>query len=221
MTTPSTNIGIADIFIEANGSGGTDISFADLARISFFEGAGGSGAFAFNGYGRQGNTIGANRIFGLSVQNTPQAIGDFTSKDYFYNGTTFNIFLQFDNQLPIPSFPFPPFGNDFTVQLELFDSTDTFQYATGSIGAVAQATGLINIEQASVTPLINLAYWRMTISSDPQGGGGTTNLDINGTNFVNTTSPSGGSQLILDFVTFGTSSVSTTFSGLDFFVTFT
>jgi hypothetical protein len=222
MTTPSSDIGISDIWTEAGNpspSGGDNISFGDLSRISYFEGSNGSSTYSFNGWGRYGNTTGANRIFGLTAQDTPQAINDFGNKDYFYDGSTYQAKLNFNNQLSFPVFPTPPSANDFNITVELYDSTQTYQYAFGSAGAPAQASGGINFEQASVTPLIGVLYYVITIDSDPNGGGGTTNVNINGTNVFNGASPLLGSQLIVDFGTYG--SVNTNGSGCDINITFT
>jgi hypothetical protein len=222
MTTPSSDIGISDIWTEANNpspSGGDNISFGDLSRISYFEGSNGSSTYSFNGWGRYGNTTGDDRIFGLTAQNTPQAINDFGNKDYFYDGSSYQAVCNFDNQLNPPIFPTPPSANDFNVTVELYDSTQSYQYAFGNLGAPAQASGAINFEQASVTPLIGVLYYVITIDSDPQGGGGTTNVDINGTNVFNGASPSFGGQLIVDFGTYG--SVNTNSSGCVIDITFT
>ena len=222
MTTPSSDIGISDIWTEAGNpspSGGDNISFGDLSRISYFEGSTGSGTYSFNGLGRYGNTTGDDRIFGLTAQNTPQAINDFGNKDYFYDGSSYQAVCNFDNQLNPPIFPTPPSANDFTITVELYDSTQSYQYAFGNTGAPAQTSGGINFEQASVTPLIGVLYYVITIDSDPQGGGGTTNVNINGTNVFNGASPLLGSQLIVDFGTYG--SVNTNGSGCDINITFT
>jgi hypothetical protein len=221
MTTPSSDIGISDLWSEAgNGSpiGGDNVSFGDLSRISYFEGTNGSNTYSFNGWGRYGNTSGADRIYGLSAQNTPQAINDFGNKTYFYDGSTFQAKLNFNNFLNIPVFPDPPSANDFNITVELYDSTTSYQYAFGSTGAPAQQSGGINFEQAFTTPLIGILYYFITIDSDPQGGGGTTDITINGTNVFNGTSPSFGGQLLVDFSTYG--SVNTDGAGCDINITF-
>lgn len=51
MTLPTTNIGINDIYTEANGGGSTNIKVSDLFKKSYFEGPTGTSTIAFNAWG--------------------------------------------------------------------------------------------------------------------------------------------------------------------------
>lgn len=218
MAIPTTDVSLDDIWTEAGNTSSQEMEFGTFARISYFEGNGGSGTYSYNGYGQFGTTSGADRIYPLSAASTDINVNDYKGLVYFYDGGTYQCVVNFTNNLSVPVFPTPPSANDFNVSIELYDSTDTYQYMFGSFGAPAQASGGQNIEQASITPLIGIAYWRITINSDPQGGGGTTTLDINGSNFVNTGSPSFGGQLVIDFLTYGSANMNS--SGFTFDLNF-
>lgn len=223
MALPNTDIKLSEIYWEAQAGGGSgdpgnSISIKELASSSYFDGPNGVGTITYNAWG-QSTLGGANRIYDIPSKTSNYLVGDFRNKSYFYDGSTFQAVLDFNNNLNVPVFPTPPTANDFNITVDLYDSTQTYQYVFGSVGAPAQTSGGTNFEVAGTTPLIGVLYYVITIDSDPQGGGGTTNIDINGTNVFNGTSPSNGAQLIVDFGTYG--SVNTTGSGVTFDITFT
>lgn len=219
MAIPTTDVSLDDIWTEAGNTSSQEMEFGTFARISYFEGSGGSGTYGYNGWGQYGTQAGGDVIYPLPVTSTDINVDDYKGLVYFYDGSTYQCVVNFNNSLSVPVFPTPPSANDFNVSVELFDSSDTYNYMFGSLGAPAQSSGSSNIEQASVTPLIANAYWRITIDSDPQGGGGTTQIDINSATFVTTTSPSLGGQLVVDFLTYGSAQMNS--SGFVFDIYFT
>lgn len=218
MAIPTTDVSLDDIWTEAGNTSSQEMEFGTFARISYFEGGNGSSTYSYNGWGQYGATSGADRIYPLPTASTDINVDAYKGLVYFYDGSTYRCSINFNNSLNVPVFPTPPSANDFNITVEFFDSSDTYQYMFGSLGAPAQASGGQFIEQAAITPLIGIAYWRITIDSDPQGGGGTTLIDINGTNFVNTASPAFGGQLVVDFLTYGSANMNA--SGFTFNIDF-
>ena len=110
MTLPSGQISIDDLYTESDSGSATVYSLAEIARDSYFQGVNGSGANDFNGFGRDGGNSGADRIFDFSAGTSPQSMGQFQSKNYFYDGANFVVEVGFNNQLspPPPPPPTPP-----------------------------------------------------------------------------------------------------------------
>lgn len=170
MTLPSTGIKMSDIYSEAQVGGGssTNISVSDLFKKSYFEGPGGSIALLYNAWGQYGNTSGADVIYNVSSKNTDNAWTDFSLKTYFYDNSTYLVGLQMDNTLPPPG---GGYNNDYTVYVELWDSSYTYTYvATGAIPLAQGTTFPKAYISISTTPIIASGYWRITFISD--------NLDI-------------------------------------------
>jgi hypothetical protein len=168
MTLPSTDISMQGIAAEAGGVFITNIYASDLFKKSYFEGPNGSYNISYNAWGQYGNSSGADVIYNVSSKNTDNAWTDFSLKTYFYDNSTYLVGLQMDNALPAPG---GGYNNDYTVYVELWDSSYTYTYlATGAI-TLTQGTqypkAYISI---STTPIIASGYWRITFISD--------NLDI-------------------------------------------
>ncbi|MEI6628748.1 MAG: hypothetical protein WCN27_05045 [Alphaproteobacteria bacterium] len=168
MTLPSTNISMQGIAAEAGGVFITNIYASDLFKKSYFEGPNGSYNITYNAWGQYGNTSGANVIYNVSSKNTDNAWTDFSLKTYFYDNSTYLVGLRMDNTLPPPG---GGYNNDYTVYVELWDSSYTYTYVTTGAILLSQGTtfpkAYISI---STTPIIASGYWRITFISD--------NLDI-------------------------------------------
>jgi hypothetical protein len=213
MALPSTNLGVSDIFYQANPSLSniTDLSFLDIASISYFTGPNGGNVEPYNYWG-QSQDSGANRIFGLSFNSgSNYLVGDFRGLTYFYDNSSFLVNVDFTNNLPanVP-FPPPPTDNDVTINVTLFDSTFTYQYgvAGGSIVMTNGGTYSATISQIT-SPIIFRGYWKVEISPSAQlVGGALVDITINGTAKVtNGTINAGPTPTSFDSATYGTEDV--------------
>jgi hypothetical protein len=168
MTLPSTNISMQGIATEAGGVFITNIYASDLFKKSYFEGPNGTYNISYNAWGQYGNSSGANVIYQIASRNDNNNFGEFGNRTYFYDNSTYLVGLQMDNTLPPPG---AGYNNDYTVYVELWDSSYTYTYVTTGAIPLAQGTtfpkAYISI---STTPIIASGYWRITFISD--------NLDI-------------------------------------------
>jgi len=185
MAVPTTNVKFSDIWSEANGTYSTGIlSLNTMSFFSYFAGPNGSNSQAANNWG-QGEGSGANRIYGTSAKTTLIQVGDFDGLTYFYDNTTFQVTLNVtNNKNNPPPFPPPPVDNAVNVNVELWDSSFSYQYLAG--GGMAMAPGTYGPSAVSQTndPIIFRGYWKVTVSgANPSFAGGTANLSINGTSF--------------------------------------
>ena len=213
MALPSTNLGVSDIFYQANPSLSsiTDLSFLDIASIAYFSGPNGSNIEPYNYWG-QSQDSGANRIFGLSVNSgSNYLVGDFRGLTYFYDNSSFLVNVDFTNNLPanVP-FPPPPTDNDVTIVATLFDSTFTYQYGVsgGSVVMTNGGTYSATISQTT-SPIIFRGYWKVEISPSAQlVGGALVDITINGTAKVtNGTINAGPTPTSFDSATYGTEDI--------------
>jgi hypothetical protein len=164
MAVPSTNIKMSDIYSGANTGSVPTISVSNLFKKSYFEGPGGSASISYNAWGQYGTTVGADKIYGLTSKNTDNAWSDFSGLTYFYNNSTYLVGLRMDNVLP------PPGGghnNDYTVYVELWDSSYTYTYVTTGAILLTQGTTFLKAYiSTSTTPIISNGYWRITFVSN-------------------------------------------------------
>ena len=206
MTVPTTNVKFSDIWSEANGVYSSGIlSLNTMSFFSYFAGPNGSNSQVDNNWG-QGEGSGANRIYDTTAKTTNIQVGDFDGLTYFYNQTNFKIILNAVNNItPTPA----PTNNDVSIVLNLFDSSFTYNYVGGNSGILAAGGGNYNadISQAS-TPIIFRAYWQVEVFTDPNFGGGTVTIDINGTNYASSIALTAGpAPNVLDSNTYGTADV--------------
>jgi len=224
MAVPTSNIALTDIYAEANGgytSG--QVSMLSQSFFSYFAGPNGSNSIAYNAWG-EGEASGANRIYGLSAKTADYAIFDFSGKTYFYDNSTFQVTLNVtNNKNNPPPFPPPPVDNAVNVNVELWDSSFSYQYLSG--GGMAQAPGTYGPSSVSQTndPIIYRGYWKVTVGgAGPSFAGGSCNISINGTSKVSGGSiPSGPSGTTFTSTTYGTADVASYggYTGLYFEVT--
>jgi hypothetical protein len=175
MATPSSPISFSDIYSEANGSTpGSPTLWGSLARDSYFDGPNASGGNSFNGWGGYGSTSGSNRIFQIPADSTPN-FGSYRNKTYFYgNAPDFDITLLVDNQTA---------GDIDDVNITLYDNSLTYNYVNGTSGPVGSTTtyGPSSFQGLTPnTPLIEVLYWIITVSTPPFFPGGTMDYYING-----------------------------------------
>jgi len=224
MAVPTSNIALTDIYAESNGGYSSgEVSMLSQSFFSYFAGPNGSNSVAFNAWG-EGEGSGANRIYGLSAKTTNYAFGDFSGKTYFYDNSTFQVTLAVtNNKTNPPPFPPPPVDNAVNVNVELWDSSFSYQYLSG--GGMAQAPGTYGPSSVSQTndPIIYRGYWKVTVGgAGPSFAGGSCNISINGTSKVSGGSiPSGPSGTTFTSTTYGTEDVASYggFTGLYFEVT--
>ena len=224
MAVPTSNIALTDIYAESNGGYSSgEVSMLSQSFFSYFAGPNGSNSVAFNAWGA-GEGSGGNRIYGLSSKTSDYAFQDFSGKTYFYDNSTFQVTLAVtNNKTNPPPFPPPPVDNAVNVNVELWDSSFSFQYLAG--GGMAMAPGTYGPSAVSQTndPIIFRGYWKVTISgANPSFAGGSANISINGTSKVSGGSiPSGPSGTTFDSTTYGTADVASFggFTGLYFDVT--
>jgi hypothetical protein len=187
MAVPTTNISFDDIYFEANNVNlvtTNNLTTQDLFLYDYFRGPNGLNAIGWNAWGC-GN-FGVDQIFGVTVGGTNW--GQFSGLDYWYDNTTRSVKYTVDNTLAVPVPPARPDENDCNVFIDLYDSTDTYQYLTSNnITANASTTvGPITFSQAGYggTPLLYNIYWTITVQSSPSWVTGTMDIDINGAAFA-------------------------------------
>ena len=225
MAVPTSNISITSIYSEANGGSpgsGSNTNAGNLFKLSYFEGPAGNSTISYNAWGEYGNTSGANRIYGLTAGNSNNSFGDFSGKTYFYDNSTYKVAARVRNGLQAPPYPPPPpvvYDNNIVVEVWLYDSSTTYAYvASGAINANAQVGGFDNTFDLSnpfgSTPIIAIGYWEVRVSTNEffPGGAKTIQIDINGTNYVNTgINPNGATTY--SFSTYGSANVASTGQG--------
>jgi hypothetical protein len=214
MTLPTSNISFKNIWEEANGTYSSGIiSLLTMSFFSYFAGPNGSSSQTTNNWG-QGEGSGANRIYGTTAKTTGIQVGDFDGLTYYYDNSTFQVTLDVTNNKTNPAPP-PPVDNAVNVNVELYDSTFSYQYVQGGGMAMAPGTyGPSAVSQPTGDPIIFRGYWVVTISgANPTFAGGTCNIDINGTNYVTGgTLVAGPTPNIFNSTTYGTADV-TSYSG--------
>lgn len=197
MTIPTSNVKFSDIWTEAGNSGpSSTISMLSMSFFSYFAGPNGSNSVGYNAWG-QGEGSGANRIYGTSAKTTGLQVGDFDGLTYFYDNSTFQCTLSAQNSLPPPGGfpPPPPDQNDVNVNVELWDSTFSYQYLVGG-GPVSSGGGMYGPIAVSQTndPIIFRGYWKVTISGvNPMFPGCNAALTINGNSKFTGQAVAGGS----------------------------
>jgi hypothetical protein len=225
MAVPTTNVKFSDIWSEANGTYSSGLlSLNTMSFFSYFTGPNGSNNQPANNWG-QGEGSGANRILGTSAKTTNIAVGDFDGLTYFYDNSTFQVTLNVtNNKTNPPPFPPPPVDNAVNVNVELWDSSFSYQYLAGGGMAMAPGTyGPSAVSQPFGDPIIFRGYWKVTVSgANPSFAGGTCDIVINGTTKVTGgTVAAGPGGSTFDSATYGTEDVQAYggYTGLYFDVT--
>ena len=128
MAVPNTNVSLGDIYAEPNGGTAADIKASEIMKLSYFEGPPNGSTISFSAWGQYGNTLGADRIYGLTERNTDNSIGQFRGLTYWYDNSTFSVVARINNTKQAPPYPPPPpiYDNTVTVEIWLYDSTNSF-----------------------------------------------------------------------------------------------
>ena len=205
MAVPSSNIGMSDIYKEANfGSSPTaDTPVSDLFLKSYFESTAFGGSLNYNAWGQYGNASGANRIYGLTASNTNLSFNAFANKVYFYDNSTYANYVDVINNLVAPPPPNPPDVNDMQVNCYLWDSTKSYFYS--QFQAIIPAGGSASqIFSNTTEPILARAYWEVVFTPVSGLFGGTTcNLNINNTSKVSGGTINAVGQTSFDWQTYG------------------
>jgi hypothetical protein len=205
MAVPSSNIGISDIYKEANfgSSPSGDTPVSDLFLKSYFESTAFGGSLTYNAWGQYGNASGANRIYGLSASNTNLSFNDFANKVYFYDNSTYANYVDMLNQLPTPTPPAPPFDNDLTVFCTLWNSTKSYFYSQFQTNIFAGGS-VSQIFSNTTEPILARAYWEVTVQPfSGSFGGASIDISINNTSKVSGGTINAGGITTFDWQTYG------------------
>jgi len=220
MALPTSNISMIGIYSEANGGTGPNINAGNLFKLSYFEGPPFGSTITYSAWGQYGNTSGANRIYGLTAGNADNSLGDFVGLTYYYDNSTYKVAARIRNGLqPGPYPPPPPFyDNNIVVEVWLYDSTTTYSYITsGAINANAMMFGYDQTFTLSTTttPIIAIGYWEVRVTTNEffPGGSKTIQIDINGTNYVNTSIAANNGGTMYSFSTYGSANIASTGQG--------
>jgi hypothetical protein len=208
MTIPNSNISFIDIWEEANGTYSSgELSLFKMSNFSYFSGPNGSNTLLDNNWGR-GEFSGVDRIYNLTAQTSSFGVGDFSNLDYFYDNTNYKIILDVTNNVaPPPPFPPPPpTANEFNPILQFFDNSLTYNYISAGTGFVPPGGGNINTDiSTTTTPLINTAYWELTLVPGSPFPASSADLTINGTPiFTGVVVNAGPATTVFNSTTYGT-----------------
>ena len=229
-TIGATNIGLSELESAPSGvpvSAGSNISFETSGRYGWNTGLAGSGANQFYTWGYGFGTSGGylNPIYGLTPPvvgtNPPLEISDWSGLQYWFDGTTFDITLKYQNNQGSGS---PPEGvsvaiviTDSTGNISIFDKNQgktsyfiNFNADPGQSQAQQQIPGFMN----DAYPLAKNLYWYISVDTQMNFGGGNLDFTINGTNVLNETLPPGANAgLLYDWTTNNPTTAGVTNSG--------
>lgn len=192
MTVPSTNVTLGGIYSEPNGGTAANTKASEIMKLTYFQGPGpiGSGAYSFRAWGQYGNTAGADRIYGLTGENVNNNFGEFRGLTYYYDNSSYKVSADItNNKQPPPGPPAPPYNNDVTVEINLYDSTNTYQYAqSGGINVAFSSSSNNNAvtSGSNQQPILAIGYWEVKVTNNNSfPPGGSIDIKINGTSFAN------------------------------------
>ncbi len=194
----TTNVALSELNTAPGGSTYSNMRFVNLARPGWNEGPLGSSAFSNYTWGLDGNSGGADAIYGLTPTSGQFSLTQFKGLQYYFDGTTFDIQDRWMNSLGIPPFPQPPSSNDVTIETVITDSTLNYSIFGGpntppnfawNVNATAQggqASSQVPGFTPDAFPLVRDVYWIVRVTTDPINfGGGQIDIYINSTLVLN------------------------------------
>jgi hypothetical protein len=195
----TTNVALSELNTAPGGSTYSDMRFQNLARPGWNEGPLGSNAFTNYTWGLNGNSSGADAIYGLTPTSGQFSLNQFKGLQYYFDGSTFNIKDRWQNNLIPPPPPQPPSANDISIEVVLTDSTlnysifggpntpPNFQWAINMPAGTSQASTQIPGFMTDTYPLVREVFWIIRVNTDAINfGGGTLTFTINSTQVLNT-----------------------------------
>lgn len=217
----TTNVSLTELETAPGGAtaGGILVSFETNGRYSWNQGAFGAATYPYWtwGYGFGGGGGYADPIYGLTPPTTgtpPLELSDWRGLQYWFDGTTFNITLKWQNNLA----PNPP-GDEIDIQFGIADSSlnysifggptpPNYQFNANMAGGQSQAQTQIPGFMADSYVLAKNLYWFVNINTGPNFPGGTVTMDINATTVWSRGFPSGVTSN--DYYDFGAGSAGVT-----------
>jgi hypothetical protein len=204
MPTPGGPISIDDLYQETTpGYSGIE-SFGDVCYNSWADGPIASGTNNYNGWGNDGSgggvPVGGNVIYnvGGALQRgvDPINMDNYTNKQFFFDGTTYDIKYSYTNTLNNAPFPPPGVFNDVNIQIVCYDYLGVYTvHNSFNINAMA-ATGQIPTQipgfSPTTSPLVENVYWSVVINTNPFNTISNIVFSVNGTT-VYTAGGGGGS----------------------------
>lgn len=202
MALPSTNLGLDDIYQESTPGFNTSESLGDISYNSWAQGPLGSATYTYNGYGMDGSgggvPIGGNVIYNFpdlsSSVPDPTSFAEFQNNQFYFDGTTFDIKLSWNNTLNNTMFPPPPVINDVDVQVKCFDYNGVYKVHNDfSINALAATSAGPQSIPGGVTtsPLVDNVYWEIIVNTAPGNTISNIAFSVNGTVRINVGSGGG------------------------------
>jgi hypothetical protein len=210
MTVPNTNVNFSDVWSEANGTyTGGSLSLSAMSYYSYFSGPNILSTVPDNNWG-QGESSGADRIYGVNPKTQNLRVGDFRGLKYFYDQSQFKVLINVTNNASVPS------DDDVQVTVTLFDSTSTYAYVTG--GQLATAGNITSFDiSLATTPIIAIAYWLVTLETTMAFTGSIASIQINSILKVNNESLPQGTTTFFNSTTYGDEAADS--NGLTFDIT--
>lgn len=194
----TTNVALSELNTAPGGSTYSDMRFVNLARPGWNEGPLGSSAFSNYTWGLDGNSGGADAIYGLTPTSGQFSLTQFKGLQYYFDGSPFDIKFRYTNNLGVPGPPTPPTANDVSIEVVITDSTlnysifggpntpPNFQFSINAPANSGQASTQIPGFNADQYPLVKDVYWIIRVNTDALNfGGGTLDFSINSTLVLN------------------------------------
>ena len=195
MALPSTNLSLDDIYQESTPGFSSARNFSNVSFKSWAQGPLGSNTYTYNGYGLDGSgggvPTGGNIIYNFTSTSTgnPIKFGDFRSKQYYFDGTTFDIKYSYNNTLNNVMFPPPPIINDVNVQVDCYDYNGVYtvhtSFAITANAATSQGAVTIPGFTANSSPLVKNVYWSIQVNTTPGNTISNIAFSVNGTTVYN------------------------------------